>query len=813
MPLTKIPSRTALQDTQFIQVAGPDGSLRGFTYDSQTRTLTSRESRVTSSGFHGLTHIAEDLIPSATSDTPGLLSADDKAKLDALIQTRVGVLGFQGAGFPDDGGWLQGEIILAAGNDYIHLERFGNIIRWTVDAPINLGCGVEACAQIYWVQDDSEPAAIRAPSCGGKLPNLSGYGELKIFLLPESAILNPAAPLTTLNAKGQYPTLIFKRYENGTIPNLAEFDMVLRRRSSNNAEASVGWSFTPGPSLVAECHWFVGENTNGEKLTFSFDATSTPGLLGHLLFSGNSITSAPAVIIDYTSSALQTNQYLCKWWHVANNETIGDAFVATNLWQYMNPDAANRQLVPDRTIGMLDIGTVVNMSFIQIGEVNGTPQRRHYFTQRPLGRTQDSWSESGVVEFGNTLAQRSEDLADSPTAEAVSVSDVKDFEQTVWGASGLDQQLLIDISSEQATVTELTSTHKARVDPDLPGLVVDPEIIDTGAHSALRPVMIWNRAKMNNVLATILVGRPSESNHYPPYDILLGAAIDSNETSLLRIINHGVLENINYTGTSLAATGTGTAPVGGYYVLVKGLPYHLMPAYGALRILSGTDAGAMWEYTNKLLVSGTDDVVALVGYNTFSGDTGCLVENEHQEFTCPCVRLQFTNNALGAIQFQVKVGTLGVGSTYELDIGDAFDPFIRGLDEGYAVGSLYTQASAYSGVGTRPTTSVDGFIVYDGGQVVGSSGSVEYWNELEIMLRDDQIWIWWNGLLIPPDPAATAALPTPTVVNTPYFPLTMTPAAGKFGMRLWPGARVRRVSLRTQSRLFSEFMRGQLELS
>ena len=140
MPLNKIPPYTSLTDSQFLQVAGPDGITTGYHYDAQTRMLYFKESQVIYPSFHGQTHIAEDPIPPATCDTPGLMSANDKCKLDTLIGTRLGVLGFQGAGFPDDGGWMQGDIILAAGTEFISLERIGNVVRFTVDSPIPLNC-------------------------------------------------------------------------------------------------------------------------------------------------------------------------------------------------------------------------------------------------------------------------------------------------------------------------------------------------------------------------------------------------------------------------------------------------------------------------------------------------------------------------------------------------------------------------------------------------------------------------------------------------------------------------------------------------
>ena len=129
---------------------------------------------------------------------------------------------------------------------------------------------------------------------------------------------------------------------------------------------------------------------------------------------------------------------------------------------------------------------------------------------------------------------------------------------------------------------------------------------------------------------------------------------------------------------------------------------------------------------------------------------------------------------------------------------------------GYAVSAVYSQASAFSGAGTQPTPNVANFVIYNGGFAAGSS--TEYWNILEIMQRGSQVWIWWNGLLIPPSPGLSAELPTSVQIGTPYFPINNIPT-GKFGLRMFPGCSVRRVTLRTSTRLFSEMTLGQLELA
>jgi hypothetical protein len=81
------------------------------------------------------------------------------------------------------------------------------------------------------------------------------------------------------------------------------------------------------------------------------------------------------------------------------------------------------------------------------------------------------------------------------------------------------------------------------------------------------------------------------------------------------------------------------------------------------------------------------------------------------------------------------------------------------------------------------------------------------------MYRDEQIWIWWNRLLIPPDPTESSKLAVPVAVNTPYFPVESTVEIGKLAFRLWPGTTLRKVEVRDQTTGFNEFTYGQLEIS
>jgi hypothetical protein len=199
----------------------------------------------------------------------------------------------------------------------------------------------------------------------------------------------------------------------------------------------------------------------------------------------------------------------------------------------------------------------------------------------------------------------------------------------------------------------------------------------------------------------------------------------------------------------------------------------------------------------------------------YPGGDGDIVELLHQEYNSPVVRVEFSfNSSTGLVELQFKVGTLDMSLPYEEDIGDDLDDFVRGLAPGYAVSAVYSQAGTFTGVGTQPSASPEGFVVFDGGAQIGGTQD-EYWNRLEVMVRDDQLWVWWNQLLIPPSTTLSATLPTPVDIDTPYFPLTLDPDRqfGKTGLRMWPGAKLRRVDIRTQVTLFSEFTYGQLEVT
>lgn len=829
MAITKIPPSSSLVDEQFIQIEGPNGITTGYQYDAQQKALYFKESQVLFPSFHGQSHIAEDPIPHATCDSPGLMNSDDKCKLDAILQTRVGVLGFQGAGFPDDGGWMQGDIILAAGTEFISIERIGNVVRFTVDSPIPLNCACEECSQIYWVQDETDVLAVRPPVCGGRLPGANIYGEMKVYLFPESVIVDPNDPTLVINNKDQYPTFIFKRYDDTIIPGAAETEMILKRDRTNSAVTEIGWAMTPGALGVPQMVWFMGKDNDGGQIRFELNSQSNPGLLGSILYKGHLITKKMGVITDYAATILSTNQYIVREWNVDTKKAIGEGFTATNVWRYANPENAAsgnnaQKLALDSTIDLLPIGTLVDLWQFKVGEVSGEPIYRRYFSLKPALNPNNMWIWAGSTQFGDTLTAREELPPNDGSADKVSsmtTSSIRDFERNLWGLTGYDDPLLwYDVVAAEGTEDAILNTqHKATIDTDLPGLVVQasPNALDNFSE---RPVWLWNRRNFGNSITRIDIGRP-DGNEFVPIDIVLRSKIDEHVEKYMRVLEYGSVNGV-------------------HFVRVCGVHFHDLPPTGTIRVISegnantdGISDNKIFNYTKKFMFPSSManppdpnqagsycDSIVLAGdanhNEEYPGAVGDIVELLHQEYNSPVIRLEFSYNAnTQLVEFQVKVGKLDMSLPYEEDMGnDDIDDYIRGLEPGYAVSAIYSQAGTFNGIGTQPATSPSGFVVYDGGAVVGGKQS-EYWNRMEIMVRDDQVWIWWNQLLIPPSSTLSSNLPTPVGINTPYFPISVDPQDqyGKTGLRMWPGSKIRRIDIRSQLTLFSEFTYGQLEIT
>lgn len=917
-----IPSSGSLVDRQFVEIPGPDGTTTSYQFDKETKTLIRRESQIIIPSFHGHTHVVEDPIPEATQFLRGLMSAEDKAKVDAITQTRLGVLGFQGAGFPDDGGFLQGDIILAAGSEFISIERVGNIVRFTVDSPIPLSCNCEECAQIYWIQDESESRSVRPPSCNGIMPDISGYGELKIYAYPQNSIFNPNKPTEYFATKGEVPALIFKRYENGNDTNVAEMHVICKRRE--DLTTNVGWSMTPGSNGVPECVWFLGSDNDGRQIRFDFAKEDRPGLLGSVLYNGHTITRQNAIITGYTRDVLDTNIYLVRKWSVQDSKAIGDEFQSQNIWNFKNPnggDATPETITLDKTIQLLDIGDVVEVYQFMIAEdKNGKPIYQSYFSKKPATNPSNVWSHSGGVKFGDLQEQRDELTFDpSPTgtndpgAIISDVADVRLFEKTQWGITYFENDLLLSNDGEanangdyEPGGTIINNSVQAKIDYDVPGLVVvntprdnrgdlngngivddedlatlmrsinkssgDPcyndqadlnkdGIVDVRDLSILatnlnigsagnvdRPVWLWHKSAHDNFVFKAKIGLPTDKiQSFPPIDIVVGGPIDSVQDTYVKIKERGVYQTGPYSNLP--------------FIKIEGASWHDTPSSGSLRILTGVYRDVIWKYQNKLFdgndtilvgyddifpfdedfilsyVGGTEctsvtgvtggDITDVTGNTTnvtaeemVSVPTGTLVaELVHSDYTTPAIRLAFIVNRTEdseSVTLQVFGGTLSMSQQYSYDDPDKItDDYVRGFLPGeFVISDPFVQVGFINdGIGANVTSEPANFRVYNGGFLPAPVGSaVEKWNELEIMRRGNQVWVWWNGLLVTPSPKKSSELPTPVAVNSPYFPINFD-SSSKVGLRMWPGSLIREVTIKDQNIGFNEFVRGQLKIN
>lgn len=810
MAIYKLPHYDQLTDAQFFTVQGPDGLFSGFQYNDQTRTVYIKDAQVIYPSFHGITHISEDPVPNATMDLPGLMSADDKAKLESLVQMKIGVLGFQGAGYPDDGGWLEGPVIFAAGSELISIERMGNVVRFTVDSPVPLNCNLEECAQIYWIQDESDVQAIRTPSCAGRLPGVNGYGELKFYLFPESTILDQTNPLNTLNQKDKYPALIFKRYENN-INYSGQFEVVLRR--NNNLTTNVGHSQTPGGQggLLAETIWFTGQDSDGRTIRFDFKPESDPGMLGAILYQGHTLTRRMGIITGRDPTVGSTNKYKIKYWDVANQQTIGDEFVATNVWRYQNY-STTPSLVLDKSIRLLEIGYLVKLWEFNI---QNTSLVRRYFSDEPRLDPQIIWTHTDSITFGDTLEARIE--TDNPPAagDEQLVTDIRTYEKANWGIVTFPDPLYYVAASPTGGVSDLNgpynSMFSANIDYDLPGLhvVENEDVTGDMTDTYERPVYLWHRANHANFYTRMYVGQP-DSSFYPPIDLLFRSKIDSFDDVYVDIRETGVIGDDNY-------------------IIVRGVEWGDIPKRGTVRFLTKS-RNLVWKYEKKAMTDSLAGNIMLIGESPLPATTegidpapgemsiGLIL---HEDYDTYCCRLEFLVNdepGTEGVQLQFKVGILDMNEEYQFNETSQRDNLIKGFMPGsYSVSRWFYQDGFWSGPGTT-TGDPSNFIVFPGGRVLGE----EAWNKLEILCRDGEFWIWWNEMLVTPDASENAnVLPAPEIdISNPYFDISGdpdkgipgAPTSGKFGMRLWPGAKIRSLSLRDQAFGFNPLAHGQLEI-
>lgn len=782
---SKLENYTQYTDGQLIQIPGPDGHAIGYQYDQESRSFYTRETILTAGVNHGSTHISSDLIPSATPTTPGLLSANDKNKLDSLAGVRLGVLGFQGAGFPDDGGWMQGDIILSSGSEFISLERTGNVIRFTVDVPAPFACGCEECLQIFWVQDETDVNAVRPPTCGGQLPGVNAYGEMKVYLFPSNTIVNPNSTSSTLNNKGNYPSFIFKRYDDGSGANEAELDIVLKRNS--NGTTHTGMAFTPGANDDPEFQVFLGLDENGSRINFKLGPESETGLLGSVLYKGHSITKQMGIITGYESSVLTTNQYKFKLWSLENLESVGSEQTVTNIRQW---NTTSDTIVTDSsTDSVLLVGQTIDVWSIKIGS-----STVYYCKEDPIVNTNGLWAVIGSIQFGDEIESRVEsDL--EPTVGSSIINDISIVDPNEWGVTNLDDPILLYVDdatqkpiSGRANYTALiVNEEETSITRKHLEIVEDIEVIEGSDVNAQRPIHIWNRTSMRDAYIEIHFARPDDVSSdyiYPPIDILLRAPINVVDSKYAVVTDNGTFSGGQFNGLN--------------YIKLVGIDIHDLPPVGAVKVIHKDGSftyGQVFSYTGKLIdssggvyIAGSDSIIS----------TGSVCELLHADYTSPAIRLNFDHDGDHDIAMTPVVGTLSMNPDYEYDnVSEVGDNLIRDFEGSPLIGSTYWQDGEAELTASEITSSEDGFVIYNGGVNVTS----EVYNVMRIMTINDQVWIWWNDLLLP------------YTSDQPYFTIVDQIKYGKFGLRLWPGAKLRRFIVRSKIEQFSEFTLGQLSLS
>jgi len=339
--------------------------------------------------------------------------------------------------------------------------------------------------------------------------------------------------------------------------------------------------------------------------------------------------------------------------------------------------------------------------------------------------------------------------------------------------------------------------------------------------SSVKPLFLWHRSAHSDFLLKAKIGRPAQSN-FPPYDIIIAGPIDSTPDVFMKVIERGIYETGPYVNLP--------------FIKVVNHKWEDLPPTGAIRILDGVYREIIWKYQQKVF---NGDSVILVGYNDIfpfdedyilaqSGSVTetmlphtptntVVIELLHADYTTTAMRLQFSiNESTGqeSVQLQFKVGKLSMSTPYELDISGPDDDTVRGFKPGeFTVSKTYSQIGFISdGIGDGVESEPSEFKVYDGGLLPAPvDDQSEKWNELIVLRRGTKLWVWWNNLLISPDPEASAALPTPVSVNTPYFPVNPMDV-GKVGFRLWPTAVIRDVVIKDKAESFNEYGLGQISL-
>jgi hypothetical protein len=563
---------------------------------------------------------------------------------------------------------------------------------------------------------------------------------------------------------------------------------------------------TPGAqnNSVAEAIWYTGSDDEGRTITFELDSQTNQGIMGAILNNGHAITRRMAIITRQDPTVVTTNKYFAKYWDIPNETAIGEEFCVTNVWRYDGNGNAK-----DSSINIHRVGKLIKLWEFN---VNSSLVKR-YFSDEPRLVPDILWAHSSAIVFGESFDARVETGNPSAVADTQLVTDVRSFERDKWGIVGFPDPLYYKADVADFVDGPFNQVFTANIDYDLPGLVIEENAEPTGYevdYRYERPVYLWDRKNHGDFYAKMQIGQP-ESGKYPPIDILLKSPIDSVDEKYMSI-------------RSIGETG-GTAGEGDPYVIVSGIDWHDLPQRGTIRFLT-KNRNAVWKYDQKAFTDSPFGDIMLIGSEPLPESTEgtdgtveptidelSLAVLLHDDHNTHCCRLEFMVEG-DTVQLQFRVGILDMNEPYEFDVEGTdgiFDNLVKGfMPSSYSVSRWHVQNSA----GSDPQN----FVSFPG----GNSSGTEVWNNLEILSRGEAIWIWWNGLLVTPDPIENAAiLPAPVQnISNPYFDLAGDglnipgiSEVGKVGFRLWPGAKIRSVRIYDQVVGFSEFAYGQLEIT
>ena len=654
----QLPDIELLPDKSLVSIPVSSG-LEQYIVDIATKTFYVKEFIIIPQP-HAQTHITSDQIPEVTDTTHGLLSTDDKIKLENSIQTTIGILKYFGSGVIEDK--QVGDIIFASDSNTLQLERIGRTIRFNLIQAPNLH--PVTVSPIYWIVDESETnLTIRPPNCNGQIPPLNQYGELHLFLLPSTLKIDPLQPTAWTSKQGPTayaPTVKFTRTldsNSKSIDGQADLEIILKKTvtfDSNGNETvtnKTGWVMSNYPT--AKALWYTSIDKAQNQTTFEMSMTNS---LGYLLFNGNSVTKQMAIIIGVSDTT--QNTYNVQNWDVQNQKVIGSIYQAKNIWQYTNP-TTTPLILNDSTYALLKPGTLVDIMMF-----NTMLGSQYYFSKDP--QPASFWATESCVQFGDAYKVYQDIATSIQTIDNWGITQIEDLllsddymmgaEEYTYEPSGIpiNNTVVVKSDSTLPAIEVVNQIRKVDIDLNGDGVVdyLDLDIImrsfgktsnesdfDPRAdlnkdgvvdykdlslfgeffsiqndNTADRPIFIWDRKTHKNFLMKLQIGQPvSQDKIVPPYDMILSGPIDRVGDKYVNVIRRGVFQTGPFAGL--------------HYVVVRGGYWKDCPKDGYVRILSGIFRNFVWRYFYKTAFSFYDsNCITLIGDSMFPFDDDFKIE-------------------------------------------------------------------------------------------------------------------------------------------------------------------------------------------